>query len=194
MATTKTSAKKTVKATPKKSPVKKAVAKKAPTKKVAINEAAAAAGAHEESTVDMALSIRGMIQPEAAGASAGDMSPAERDKTRDWFAETRGALGAHMTAVGKQIFMASSGPRKDGLTKIKGSLLSDQQILDRREEAFFAEDSTQTMQPPSDADVARTRDLSAKLGSAIAEQQSVEAIVDLVNDLSSLVLKVSNPG
>jgi len=65
---------------------------------------------------------------------AGDTTPEEKEKTRSWFATTRAALGERITEKDTDILIASSGPRKDGLPRLKGSLLSDQHILDRREE------------------------------------------------------------
>jgi hypothetical protein len=125
---------------------------------------------------------------------ADEMSPSERDATEKWLADTRNALGKHATALAGQIAAAPTGDRKDELLKIKGQLLDDQQTLDQREEAFFADGSTETMRAPSAEQVMRTRDLSEALGEAIASQKEAEAIAKLASDLADLALKVSEPG
>lgn len=125
---------------------------------------------------------------------ADEMSPSERDATEKWLADTRKALGKHATALAGQIAAAPTGDRKDDLLKIKGQLLDDQQTLDRREEAFFADGSTETMRAPSAEQVTRTRELSEALGDAIAAQKEAEAIAKLASDLADLALTISEPG
>jgi hypothetical protein len=204
MATSKTALKKAAKPVAKKAPAKSAPPKKAPGKEAPAGKTVAKPVAKKavpqantvprEATVDMGLAIRGSIQPEAAGTRAKDMSASDRQTTLSWFAETRGLLNDRITDVEAEIVITSSGPRKDGLLKIKGSLLSDRQILDRREEAFFADSGHQTMRAPTQPEIDKTRGLAAELGDAIAKQKEIAAIVKLVNDMSGLVLNVSNLG
>lgn len=132
--------------------------------------------------------------PANAPRRAAEMTQEERDATTAWFSETRDALGRQFTAIGALIAAASSGEEKDDLLKTKGDLLGRQQMLDRREEAFFADGSTENMRAPSAAQVKRTRDLSEALGEAIASQRVAKAIARLASDLADLVLAISQPG
>ena len=169
-------------------PDRKAAARKRPAR-----PAASVAITRTETVIVTARSTRRAVTSEAIVSPAIDMTPTERDRIQNWFDETRKALRALARDIDAEMAASSTGRRKDALQKIMGNVISDEQILNLREEAFFASDSSQTIKPPSNADIEETRRLSLELGKAIAEQRTLEAIVKLANDLSGLALQLSSP-
>ena len=129
--------------------------------------------------------------PAAERKRADQLTPEERTTTENWFSETQSAIRANEIILASEILLAPSGSIKDELNRMKGKLLSSRSQLDRREEAFFAEESTETLVPPSLDDITETKRLAKELGEQIAKQKTAEAVLKLLDDLAGLVARIS---
>ena len=136
---------------------------------------------------------RSMRAPPAADRKRADqMTPAERTSTENWFSDTRMAIRANEAALALEILLAPSGPMKDALNRMKGKLLRSRARVGPSRGSFLRRGgSTETLVPPSLADISETKRLAKELGEQIAKQKTAEAVVKLLDDLAGLVAKIS---
>jgi hypothetical protein len=131
------------------------------------------------------------VPPAADRKRADQLTLEERTRTENWFSDTQSEMTADETILDMEILLAPSGSMKDELNRMKGKLLRSRAELDRREEAFFAQGSTETLMPPSPADIIETKRLAKELGEQIAKQKTAEAVLKLLDDFAGLVARIS---
>jgi hypothetical protein len=113
------------------------------------------------------------------------MSAPERDRTEKWFAEVRSGITADLIILDNELEDANVQQRAD-LNRERARLVSTQAMVERAEEAFFT-DLAKELDPPSQAQIEATRELTAGLGNEIAANKASQAAVKLVGDLATLV-------
>ena len=119
------------------------------------------------------------------------MSDEDGNATDSWFSGIKSSCKQFIKNLKRLVDKTPAGGQK---TLLEGELVrlrATVTMLEHREEAFVAENSSQAMRPPSDEDIKETKLLATRMADAIAKEKKAEAIAELINELGGLASRVS---